>query len=1022
MVPPGPLADDSTALSATKQRLMEKWLAGTTAVRRPTVPRRPHHDTAQLSFAQERLWFLAQLTPDSPHLNMVEAIRLAGRLDPDALREALTEITERHEALRTVFRVHEGEPRQVVLSAREQPPAFAVDAETLSEEAAVERLRTESQRPFELTRGPLIRYLLTPLGPDDHVLTVTMHHLVGDGISVGILFRELFALYAARTGGQAAKPAELPVQYTDFAEWQRDRLRGEELERRLAHWRQTLREPLPDLRGLVDRQRTAAPTLRAVSRRFTLSAEVSQGLRELGRSREATLFMVLLAGFQTVMARRTGHPDVVTGSAVHGRDLPETENLIGFFANTLALRTDLSGDPAFTEALDRVRRTCLDAYAHQDTPIEVLAAELRPGRNGGHNPLFQSALVGESPAGADAMGELEVSAFDFGLDTSEFDLVLHYWETDGRIEGGLRAAEDLFLPESVDRLGGELERLFAAVVEDPARPLSALLPDAASAPVPSAEPAAATGPEPAADSAALTRTEQIVAGVWREVLGVRDVEPDEDFFDVGGHSLRAVRVLLRLRDRVGVDLPVQAFFDAPTISGLAQTLDRARGQSAAPAPADQAHDGHDGHDGQEGDAADGARVAELLRADAVLDAEISAEGAAPADPARLAAPEHILLTGATSFLGAHLLAQLLARTGARVHCLVDAESPGEADRALAEALERYGVAAKTPLDRVTVLPGSLREPLLGLGPIAFARLAGTVDVIHHVGVDAHLALPYERLKAANADSVTEVLRLAVRERVKPVHHVSSAGVLFRRGEAPGPLAEDGRIPAESLLPSGYVRSRWVAEERLRAARERGVPVSVYRPGRLAGSAATGAGDPDSPFWQFVGACVRVGAYPDFGPGADFDLVPVDYAARALAELSLRPDSGLGGYYHLAHPDRTSFAALVERLRARGHRLAATDQEEWSQLVAADALDGADGESATASVAALAGTSRGMPGFGSLRLEVAGTLAALAATDVRCPPVDGPLLDRYLDHLVTAGLLTPPSGAPHSRSENTHECR
>ncbi|NGO73753.1 condensation domain-containing protein, partial [Streptomyces boncukensis] len=579
MVPPGPLTDGEP-LSVTKRRLMEKWLTGGAGPQAPVIPCRGL-DTAELSFAQERLWFLAQLHPDSAYHHMVEAIRISGPLDVQALRYALERVVGRHDALRTVFRVQDGEPRQVVLA--HQTVAFDIEAEVRTEEETVAWLRADSDRPFDLAAGPLIRFLLAPLGPDEHVLMVTLHHLVGDGMSMGILFRELFACYAARTEGRepAGLPA-LPVGYADFAQWQRDLLRGQELERRLAHWRRILREPLPTLDGVTDRPRRGRTSLRAVSRPFRLAEPVATRLRALARDHQATLFMALLAGFNTLVHLRSGDEDIVTGSVVHGRDQPEVEHLIGFFANTLALRFDLSGGLTFRQVLERVRDSCLDAYSHRDTPIEVVAAELRPGRNGGDNPLFQAAVVGENPAGAARMGDLEVGAFDFGLDTSEFDLVLHYWETGGRVDGGVRGSVDLFEPGSVDRFTADLERLFSAVLEAPDAPVAELGPLAAPAPEPPARPAtaAAVPGEPAAggpaEAAGLSATEQEVAAVWREVLGIREVDPDEDFFEAGGHSLRAVRVLLRLRERLGVDLPVQAFFEAPTVTELAAVLDRER--------------------------------------------------------------------------------------------------------------------------------------------------------------------------------------------------------------------------------------------------------------------------------------------------------------------------------------------------------------------------------------------------------------------------------------------------------------
>jgi thioester reductase-like protein len=1013
MVPPSPLAGGAE-LSATKQRLMEKWLSGGARSQAPQISRRGL-GAADLSFAQERLWFLAQLHPESSYHHMVEAIRVRGPLNVDDLRYALEQVVRRHEALRTVFHVHEGEPRQVVLA--ESAPAFDVDERVRGEKEAVELLRQDSDRPFDLERGPLIRFLLTTLGPDDHVLMVTMHHLVGDGMSMGVLFRELFAFYEARTEGKAAPTLpELPVSYLDFAQWQRDLLCGPELERRLTYWSGTLREPLPTLDRLTDRPRRGRTSLRAASRAFTLAEPVATRLRALAREHQATVFMALLAGFNTLVHLRSGDEDIVTGSVVHGRDQPEVENLVGFFANTLALRFDLPTGLTFSQVLERVRQTCLEAYAHRDTPIEVVAAELRPGRNGGDNPLFQAAVVGENPAGAARMGDLEVAAFDFGLDTSEFDLVLHYWETEGRIDGGIRGSVDLFDPESVDRFTTDLERLFTAVVDAPDVPVAELgFLGAPAERAPAGEPTAtAVVPGEAAGTAvdgdaALTATERVIAAVWCEVLGLREVDPDEDFFEAGGHSLRAVRVLLRLRERLGVDLPVQVFFEAPTVTALAAVFDRARSA---------------GDTGAMQENATGADAV-VLRADAVLDEGIVQDGA-PMDLARVAEPEHLFLTGATSFLGAHLLARLLTATGARLHVLVDAEGPGEAERALARALARFRL--DVPMSRVTVLAGSLREPFLGLSAMTFARLAGTVDAVHHVGCEANLAQPYRQLKAANAGGTAEVLRLAARVRTKPVHYVSSPGVLFARDTEPGVLRPDGRVAAEAVLPSGYVRSRWVAEELVDEGRRRGIPVSVYRPGRLGGDSANGCGDPESAFWRFIGTCVELGTVPDFGAVADFDLAPVDFAVAALTELSLAPRA-LGGTYHLANPVRTRLDAVLGRLRAAGYRLTEASLDHWAQLVSQDVLDG--GDEASVPVAALTGASRGMPGFGSLRLDVSSTLDALDGSGVSCPVVDGPLIDRYVDHLVGAGLLPPPDragraahglGTPpaprDSRSENT----
>ncbi|MEV0055382.1 thioester reductase domain-containing protein [Saccharopolyspora shandongensis] len=963
-------------MSATKQRLLDKWLSGVDGGE--TIPRRVTAEPVPLSFAQERMWFLAQLNPDSGYLNMVETLRLTGALDEDALRRALEQLVRRHASLRTVFTADDGDPVQVVLA---DVPLPLVVTDFDGERAAIEWLQAECQRPFDLAREPSVRFHLVRTGPGDRLLMTTLHHIAGDGLSLAILCRELFALYAAFESGEPDPLPPLPIQYPDFSEWQRGRLTGQLLRDQVDYWRAALGEPVPVIDQLADHVRHGEPSLRVVNAPVRLSAELSAAVRASAREHEATLFMTVLAGFTALLHRCTGRTDLVLGSVVHGRDRPETEHVIGMFANTLALRADLPA-AAFTDVLRVVRQTCLGAFSHRETPIDLLVAELKPGRNHGQNPLFQVACVWEAAAEeADRMGAVRVAPVDFELDASEFDLVLHCWEEGGRINGVLRGSTDLFRQETVDRLAGALPDLLAEAVADPRRPVLDLLPGleigARTAPRRTERTAATT---PTAGAEPGTETEWAVAEVFAEVLGRPSVAADDDFFELGGHSLRAMRVLLRLRKRLGVDLAPQTFFDAPTVGALAAAIDRAR---------DGAAGGADDID---------------LRAEAVLDPEIT-----PPGPAGRTELREVLLTGAESFYGVHVLAELLARTDAVVHCLVEAEEPEQAEELLSAAVAENRLEPRVAPERLRVVAGSLREPLLGLSRIGFDRLAGKLDAIYHLGCESNLTYSYRQLKAANVDATREVLRLATRGRNKPVHYMSSPSALIHRDGISAALPEDGRLDPAEVLSTGYPRTRWVAEEMVRAASGRGVPAAIYRPGRITGSAGTGAGQIDMAFWKFIRSCLELGAIPyrsgDPGTDVDLDMVPMDYVAAALVHISLRPIDDLRTY-HLANPRRIRLRTVIDHLRAAGYRLRAVDGAEWSELVQSAADDGRP-DDVVSSFAALQSRAADLPRFGSLRLDTTNTLAALAGSAIRCPEVDDGVLAGYLAFFLDNGLLKPP---------------
>ncbi|HEU0076034.1 MAG TPA: amino acid adenylation domain-containing protein, partial [Longimicrobiaceae bacterium] len=395
-----------------------------------------------------------------------------GGLDAAALRAALDELVRRHEALRTVFAERDGGPVQVigppapvplqVVDLRDAPDALREAGRLAAEEAL---------RPFDLERGPLLRSTLLRLDEEDHVLCFTLHHVVSDGWSIEVLVREVSALYAGEP------LPELPVQYADYAVWQRTWLSGGTLEAQLAFWREQLRSAPPLLEIPVDRPRAQGQSPRAAGHRFVLPPALSRGLRELSRREGTTLFMTVLAGWQALLGRYAGQEDVVVGSPVAGRNRRETEGLIGFFVNLLVLRVDLSGDPAWAELLGRVRETALGAYDHQELPFERLVEEVGVERSLTHAPLVQTTFALQRTGGlGDALrlGDVALEPFGGGERVARFDVDLVLDESGEELAGELVYRAALFEPATMARLAGHLETVLEAMVADPRRRLSEL--------------------------------------------------------------------------------------------------------------------------------------------------------------------------------------------------------------------------------------------------------------------------------------------------------------------------------------------------------------------------------------------------------------------------------------------------------------------------------------------------------------------------------------------------------------------
>ncbi|MBO4208788.1 MupA/Atu3671 family FMN-dependent luciferase-like monooxygenase [Micromonospora echinofusca] len=424
------------------------------------------HRSHPLSYPQQRLWFLDQLNPDNPVYNIPLGYRIHGPLDVDALHRALSTVVRRHEALRTVFRAVDGQPRQVVLPPTEVPLRVVDVAGTAEATALAE---AEARTRFDLADGPVLRATLLRLGPTDHWLCLTVHHIVCDGWSLAILERELGAAYAGR------QLPDLPVQYADFAEWQHTHLTGDTLDRLVGHWRDRLAD-VPLLASLpTDRPRPPTQTYRGAHLDLRLGADVTAQVTGLARQAAATPFAVLLAAFAVVVQAHTGTPQVVVGSPVAGRQRAEVQPLIGFFANTLVQRVDLTGAPTFRQLVERTRDETRDALAHQDLPFEKLVEELHPSRDLAHNPLFQVLFsYHDTDAAGLALPGCTVTPVPGDTATAKFDLTLSLTRRGAELTARLEYGTDLFDADSAERMAARFRQVLTAALADPDRPVDGL--------------------------------------------------------------------------------------------------------------------------------------------------------------------------------------------------------------------------------------------------------------------------------------------------------------------------------------------------------------------------------------------------------------------------------------------------------------------------------------------------------------------------------------------------------------------
>ncbi|MGW0049569.1 amino acid adenylation domain-containing protein [Nocardia cyriacigeorgica] len=940
---------------------------------------------------QLRLWLLNQLMPESSAYHLPVALALTGPLDPAVLESAVAAVVDRHEVLRTVYPETPTGPYQRVLTAARAAELIDLAPVDVDRAQLDQRLAEITAAPFDLTRDLPVRVRLLRLDATEHVLVLIAHHIAADGWSVGPLIADLTTAYAAHTTGTRPAWAPLPVQYADYTLWQQHRL-GDSADsdsmaaRQLAYWTRTLAGTPGHLALPADRSGASEGPGATVD--IDLDQLTAAALAALAARSDATVFMVGYAAYLAMLHELCGSTDLIVGTPVAGRGHPALDHLVGMFVNTLPVRVTVEPGEPFTALLDRVRNATLDAFDNADVPFHQIVEAVNPPRAEGRSPLFQTVFSFENLPALPALelDGLRVETLELPRDSTHFELALTLRPGSG---GQGLAAEFRYATERFDRttvadIARRFQDVVARIAGDPAStigtasgtngsPSDHRRDDSEHAAVSTARDTDRSRGAGTGRALPTTAREIAVAAVFAEVLGTDEITLDDTFFDLGGTSLLVFTLRTRLAEELGLEVDPRTVFEQPTVRALA----------ALEPAADR----------------DDRWVAQLID-DARLDPAIDIAGLVP--PVDTG---DVLLTGATGFLGVHLLRELLDRTDSRIWCLVRGRDRADGLRRITAALARYQLPHHDLAERVVAVPGDLEQPRLGLSEADFADLAARISVIHHNGARVNHLESYADLRAANVGGTTEVLRLATTVRIKPVHFVSTLNAVLGT-ETSGIVLEDSDIPAAEVTRHGYVAAKWVAEQLVLEAGERGVPVAVYRPGLICGSVETGVMSADDSMWTMVRAAALLGVTPDLGDTA-VSLAPVDYVARALVAIANTglPDSGR---FHLVNTTPTRVADILAGLVRMGYRIDTVDLDEAKQRLAEQAVDHDDLMRATLLIGNYADL--GDPGVADVILDDSAARRALDPGGITCPSITADVIDRYLAAFRADGVLPEPQDA------------
>ena len=542
-----------------------------------------------LSFAQQRVWFLHRLAPESPAFNKFRAYRITGPLDIATFEKALNETVRRHEILRTTFPSVNWGPGQLIA-----PPSEAslriVALDALSESAwndeTLKFAHQECQRPFDLAKGPLVRVTLIRLRPTEHVLLVTKHQIITDGQSWKVFNKEIATLYDAFHNGRPSPLDALPIQYADFAQWQRQWLQGSILERQLTYWKHQLDHQVSGSQVHRSSREHVSTPIQGIRQYFKINRSLTRALKTLSKQEGMTLFVILLSALMTLLHRHTLQEDILVLTSSSGRNHPKLRRLIGLFANILALRTNLSHNMSFRKLLNQVREVTLGAHSHQDVPYEQVVEHLHVKHGINLNPQAQVLFILQNEHYLQ-IPRLTVTPLDVVNELTKLDLTLFLSEKESGLSGWLRYRPDRYHTDTIVRLLNDFETLLKNIVSSPQHPLSTLLPVAHPTLLPKSPPAVRddanenVAREQPRFVAPQNQVEKTIATIVQNVLGVREVSIRQNLFDLGVHSLLLAQILTQVQKTFSQHISLVEMFRHSTISALAHYLSHGQGEQSS---------------------------------------------------------------------------------------------------------------------------------------------------------------------------------------------------------------------------------------------------------------------------------------------------------------------------------------------------------------------------------------------------------------------------------------------------------
>jgi thioester reductase-like protein len=863
------------------------------------------------------LWYIDQSALDPTVYNAPLVLELSARLDHRALRSALATVIARHEALRLVFQPDaDGRLRTAIQPEVTADLAHFVTESAEAYEELVEKLAGE---PFDLSTGPLLRAAAITGPGDRDALFLNVHHIVMDASSAMITVRELMTAYRNALDGRPGIPDPVTgwsrQEYLSWLDAKRGRGRGRDADC-AAYWSARLGDASRIIRLRTDHPRPAVQGPHGGSVKAVLPPVLTEKVAGFARAQRLTPFMVYLLAYALLLRERGAGDDMVIGTPVSLRDHPRLRDMVGYLANMVCVRMQVPGGTTYRELLTGTKREVLGSFRHKELGFSRVIDTLRPKRDVGHAPVFQvaismvprdlSSLTGTSRGGAEP-GIVRWHHITHG---AKYDLLLILEQGHDSLGATLEFDAALFGEPTVRTLLTRYAELVESLIStEPA----ARLPEMADPAVPDAVlDQAAPGSEIPRGPAAGEATRQI-RGIWLELLEREEISDDEDFFTAGGYSLLAAKLARVVRQRLEVEVALSDLLRDPTVHGMAVVVSAARGS----------HDGLRTSSGQDV-AADTVR--QQVEDDMAADVARWAGALARREPrgSLVSPPAAVLVTGATGLLGSRLVGELLSRSSATVYCLVRSGDNAEAAERIDAAMRRFRVEITDPR-RLRCLAGDVARDRLGLAPGDWDRVRAEVDAVYHMAAQFNFAASYASLRQANVDGFGNVALFCTEGRPRALHYASSAAA-FSPLDGHKVVAERDvpRSPCE--LRIGYAQTKWVNEQIAARLRDAGVPVCLFRIGRICGASDTGACRPDDFFWLQLRAILESGSAPDplWQP---VDLLPVDYVARAVMALG-DSASATGGTFHIALPQPVTWERMLGSAATAGHRIRTVPLETW----------------------------------------------------------------------------------------------